>query len=568
MERTLTGIDRRTLLAAGVAAGVVTAGAVPAAAADRGRKRLASAVDGADISTPATEIVETAEGKIRGYISGQIHTFKGIPYARTTAGANRFRAPQRPEPWTGIYPALAWGAVCPQGPNPQANAPEFKWLLEYDTGFPGENCLCLNVWSPALRDNRKRPVMVWFHGGGFASGSAQEFPCYDGEALARRGDVVVVSVNHRLNLFGFLNLSAVGGEAYEGSGVAGMLDLVAALEWVRDNIAEFGGDPANVTIFGQSGGGAKVTNLMAMPAARGLFHKAITQSGGSFMRENNREQSERLGRDVVAELGLTSASLARIHELSVHDLQQSLERVVARSRKVSPIGLPAAFVGGPAPLIDDSHILSGEGVPSFSTNIPFLFGGTSQEMALTLFEPDLEEIDEAAMIARVDKMFPGRGASIVETYRLDFPQEKPVDILLRAASYGFTGRSIIRTSELLTAPGARTAPAYRFLFDWRTPALDGRPRAKHNSDIAFAFNNVDKSNPSAAGGDAAVDLGHRMSDAWSSFARNGSPSHPGLPNWKPISATHWPTMIFDTPCRSDDLAHSAERRAFADAGTR
>jgi para-nitrobenzyl esterase len=563
MSQGLDGFDRRSLLVAGAAAGILTSSIAPAVAAGRAGTRREPAAGKAAISTPSTEIVDTAAGKLRGYLSGDIHIFKGIPYGKTTAGADRFRAPRKPDPWTGVYPALAWGSVCPQAPNPQANAPEFKWLLQFDTGFAGENCLCLNIWSPALRDNRKRPVMVWFHGGGFLSGSAQEFPCYDGEALARRGDVVVVSVNHRLNLFGFLNLAAVGGEAYADSGVAGMLDLVAALQWVRDNIAAFGGDPANVTIFGQSGGGAKVTNLMAMPAARGLFHKAIAQSGGGFVRENNREQSERLGRDVVAELGLTPASLARIHERSVHDLQQAVERVVARTRKASPIGLPAGFVGGPQPLIDGNHIITGEGIASFSADIPFLFGGTSQEMALTLFEPELEALDDAGLVARVEQMFPGRGSSIVATYKSDFPREKPVDILLRVASYGFTGRSIIRTSELLTAPGARTAPAYRYLFDWRTPALDGRPRAKHNSEIAFVFDNVDKSNPAAAGGEAAVDLGHRMSDAWSRFAWTGSPAHPGLPAWRPISAASWPTMIFDTPCETDDLADSAERRAFA-----
>lgn len=558
----LTSMHRRTLLAAGALA-TAAAGQAKGAEYRPGKSSKGSA--DVSISTPVDAIVETAYGKIRGYVRQGIQVFKGIPYAKTTAGANRFKGPQKMDPWTGIYPALAWGMVCPQAQNPQANAPEFKWLLEFDTGFSGENCLCLNVWTPSFRDQRKRPVMVWLHGGGFVSGSAQEFPCYDGEALARRGDVIVVSVNHRLNLFGFLNLSGIGGEAYAESGVAGMLDLVAALEWVRDNIGAFGGDPSNVTIVGQSGGGAKVTNLMAMPAARGLFHKAIAQSGGSFVRPNNRELSERWGRDVVAELGLDAASISRIHDIAVHDLQQAVERVVVRSRKASPIGLPAAFIGGPSPLIDDKYILAGEGIPDFSAHIPFLFGGTSQEMALTLFEPALEAIDEQGMIARVDKMYPGRGAAIVATYRQDYPHEKPVEILLRVASFGFTGKSIMKMSEQLTRGGGRKAPAFRYLFDWRTPALDGRPRAKHNSEIAFVFNNVGMSNPAAAGGSPAVDLGHRMSDAWINFARSGSPSHAGLPTWPPISADHWPTLVFDTPCQLGDVVNSAERRAFPDA---
>jgi para-nitrobenzyl esterase len=557
------GLNRRFLLGAGGAAGVAAmlGGATAASARMGGTSRPARA--GASIATPADEIVQTRAGRIRGYVRNDIHIFKGIPYAQTTAGANRFLPPQPVAPWSKTFEALAWGPVCPQGANPQFGDPEFKWLLEWDVGVQGEDCLRLNLWTPSVRDAAKRPVMVWFHGGGFSSGSAQEFPCYDGENIAGRGDVVLVSVNHRLNTFGFLDLAKLGGERYAASGAAGMLDLVAALEWVRDNIATFGGDPDNVTIFGQSGGGAKVTHLMAMPAARGLFHKAITQSGGGFVRQNNREESERLGAAVVAELGLTSATLARIGDVPVYDLQQAVARATAGRPNTRLAGSSFALPAGPAPLIDGTHILDGTGVPAFSSGIPLLFGGTTHEIALALFEPELETIDEAGMIGRVEKLYPGRGAKLAAVYRQDHPRERPVEILLRIASHGFTGAGIISTSELLTAPGARRAAAYRFLFDWRTPALDGRPYAKHNSDIAFAFDNVEKSNPSAAGGAAAVDLGHRMCDAWTAFARTGSPNHRGLPAWQPISATRWPTMVFNTPPHVEDMVASTERRAFA-----
>ena len=551
-----TGMGRRTVLkgglllgsgGVGVGAGLAT---LPggALAAESTRPVL-------NISTPANELVDTTAGKVRGYIRNDIHVFKGIPYAETPVGANRFQAPVKPKPWTKPFMALAWGSVCPQPPNAQRDDPAFKWLLEWDTGIQGENCLCLNVWTPSIRDNKKRPVMVWFHGGGFTSGSAQEFPCYDGENIARSGDVVLVSVNHRLNLFGFLNLAGVGGEKYAASGAAGMLDLVAALEWVRDNIAGFGGDPGNVTIFGQSGGGGKVTNLMAMPSARGLFHKAITESGGGFVRRNNRESTERFGAAVATELGLDGKTLSRINDLSVNDLQEVVDRTTALLRQQK---VPASM----EPLTDGKYILDGEGVPAFSAAIPFMFGGTTHEYAYSLFDPSLEQIDEAGMTAWIDQRYKGKGASIAAEYRKAFPSEKPVEILLRVGAYGFTGAGIIKSSEILTAPGSRTAPAYRFLFDWRTPAIDGHPRAKHNSDIAFAFNNVEKSNPAAAGGAAAMDLGHRMSQAWTSFARTGSPNHAGLPRWEPIGAGKWPTMVFNTPCRVEDMAQSVERRAY------
>jgi para-nitrobenzyl esterase len=527
-----------------------------AGAAPRTAAAAAAPASGVFVETPGNEVVETVAGKVRGHIRNGIHTFKGIPYAETAGGANRFLPPQKLKPWAGTFGALAWGPVCYQGVNSQWYMPEFKFMLEWDNGINGENCLCLNVWTPAIRDNKKRPVMVWLHGGGFSGGSSQEFPSYDGESTARRGDVVMVSVNHRLNLFGFLNLAGVGGERYAGSGAAGMLDLVAALEWVRDNITQFGGDPGNVTIFGQSGGGGKVTNLMAMPSARGLFHKAITQSGGGFTRNNNKEATERLGAAAVAELGLTAATLSRIAEVPVYDLQQAVDRATTKLRQYGQ-------QGALAPLTDGNYILTGQGVPAVSAAIPLMFGGTSGENPIAIFDPAVENITEEAMIANVERTNPGKGRAIVATYRQAFPNEKPVDILQRIGAYGFTGRGIIQSSELLTAPNSgRTAPAWRWLFDWRTPALDGRIRAQHCSEIAFVFNNTDKSNPAAAGGAAAVDLSQRMNDAWTSFARTGDPNHRGLPRWEPISATRWPTMVFNTPPRVEDMIQSAERRAF------
>lgn len=547
-----TKLDRRHLMKGAALAG---SGIALAPQAGVAATAPAPARPGVSVRTPANEVVDTAAGKIRGYIRNGIHTFKGIPYAETAAGAGRFMAPAKLKPSNRVFEALAFGPVCYQGSNPQWTEPEFKFLLEWDNGINGENCLCLNVWSPAIRDSKKRPVLVWLHGGGFTGGSSQEFPSYEGEAMARRGDVVVVSVNHRLNLFGFLNLAGVGGERYAASGIAGMLDLVAALEWVRDNIGQFGGDAGNVTIFGQSGGGGKVTTLMAMPSARGLFHKAITQSGGGFTRGNNREASQRLGAAAVAELGLDAGSLSKIHDVSVYDLQQAVDRASAKMRQAGP-------GGGLGPLVDDTYVVSGEGVPAFSSGIPLMFGGTSCEWPYAVFDPAVEQVNETDMIALVDKIYPGKGKAIVATYRSALPDVKPAEIYHRIGAYGFTGRGIIRSSEILTAAGARTAPSYRWLWDWRTPALDGRPRAQHCSEIAFVFNNVDKSNPAAAGGAEAIALAHKVTDAWTSFARTGSPNHPGLPAWKPISGSQWPTMVFNNSCTVVDMIDSPERRAF------
>ena len=234
------------------------------------------------ITTPANAIVETSAGKVRGYVRNGIFTFKGIPYAGTTAGDARFLPPAPVTPWTQVRASMSYGPVCPQPVRGGWASDRLAFLFDWDDGHPGEDCLRLNVWTPIADDRSKRPVMVWLHGGGYEAGSSQELPSYDGENLSRRGDVVVVSVNHRLNVFGYLNMAAIGGEKYARSVNVGMLDIVAALHWVRDNVGRFGGDPANVTIFGQSGGGAKVSTLMAMPAAKGLFHKAIVQSGSQL----------------------------------------------------------------------------------------------------------------------------------------------------------------------------------------------------------------------------------------------------------------------------------------------
>lgn len=513
-------------------------------------------------------IVETTSGRVSGFVRNGIHTFKGIPYAGAVSGAGRFQPPVKPTPWAGVRSSMQFGQVCPQVARTGWANDEEAWLFSWDDGIPGEDCLRVNVWTPGVNDNRKRPVMVWIHGGGFQAGSGQELPSYDGENLAKGGEVVVVSLNHRLAVLGFLNLAEMGGERYAASANVGQLDLVAALEWVRDNIAAFGGDPGNVTIFGQSGGGAKVSTLLAMPAAKGLFHKAIVQSG-SGLRMVRPETSARLAAAVVAELNLSRHHLDQLHQLPVAALvaagQAAMRKMGSGGGGGYRIFQRGADRAGWGPTVDGKILPQhpfDPGAPAIADGVPMLIGTTLNEFVSGINNPQVDALTESELLGRVREMYGERAGKIVEAYRRSNPTAKPFD-LFSFISAVTTRHNAVAQSDLKAA--RKAAPVYQYLFTWQTPVLDGRPKAFHCAELAFCFDNVDRCLNMTGGGPEARTLAARVSGAWIAFARSGNPNHAGLPKWPVYTTANGEVMIFDNKCEVRNDPDRVERRLITQA---
>jgi para-nitrobenzyl esterase len=513
------------------------------------------------VASAEVAIADTTTGKVRGYIRNGIYTYKGIPYGDTTAESGRFQPPQKAKPWIGVRSSMQYGRVCPQGPRGSWNADEESWLFLYDDGVQGEDCLRVNIWTPGLDGHQKRPVMIWLHGGGFVSGSSQEHRSYDGERLSRRGDVVVVSLNHRLGPLGYLNLTAYG-EQYASSAHLGMLDIIAALEWVRDNIANFGGDPGNVTIFGQSGGGGKVGNLMAMPTAQGLFHRAIVQSG-SFLRAVTPDRSAILTQAMLDELNL---SPSQVDQLQTVPLQKMIAAGDAALLKTHPpVPLVWSHVAdqlGWGPVMDGKLLPRhpfDPAAPAISARVPMLIGTTLNEFNTSLNHPEYEAMTEAEVEKRLGNMYGNDPERIAQVFRASHPGAKPFDICSLAMTAQVRQGAVIQAMRK-TAQGT---PAYLYWFTWKTPVLDGRPRSIHCCELPFCFDNTDRSENLTGGGPAPRELAANVSEAWIQFARSGNPNHHGLPHWPAFSAETCPTMIFDTQCRMQNNPDKEERQALA-----
>jgi len=530
-------IDRRTVLksAAGLAADALASPLIPRGAFAESTSPSPDLRAAIIQASSSVANVETSAGKIRGYIRNDIYTFKGVPYGASTAGSARFLAPSKPVPWTGVRTTMHYGPVAPQPKRENWNRDEMAFLLDWDDGYAGEDCLVLNIWTQSLSDSRKRPVMVWLHGGASTFGSGHQLKCYDGENLCRRGDAVVITLNHRLGIFGYLDLSRLGDDAFADSVNVGMLDIVQALQWVRENIANFGGDPGNVTIFGESSGGYEVSILMNMPRAQGLFHRAIVQSGSS-LKLNTKDQAAQRTDRVLKGLGLNRSNFSKIQTLPV-------EQIIEVATKVGGALGARFWVDGqliPTDPFDPSAL-------KMSAQVPMLIGTVLNE-ASPIGDPGLE-----AEFADVEKhataTFGGKAPAIIETARRLHPKASPIEIstLIDLSVAGSLLYNAIKQAQLKSALGG--APAYMYLFAWQTPVLDGRLLALHQSEIPFVFDNTDGCASMTGGGPEPRALAAKVCDAWINFARHGNPSHPGLPDWPAFTKDNGATMVFDSACR-------------------
>jgi len=501
---------------------------------------------GGDSQAAKAVVVETSAGKVRGVGGDGVVTFKGVPYGASTAGSARFLPPAKPKPWDGIRETSAYGLRAPQLDS------QFKGVVPpevevMDPGGPmGEDCLVLNLWTPGFERNHARPVMVWLHGGGYTTGSGA-FICYDGIELARKHDVIAITVNHRLGVFGYLHLAELGGEKYAQASNVGMLDIVAALEWVRDNVGAFGGDPNNVTIFGQSGGGGKVSTLMAMPAAKGLFHRAIVQSGAQ-VRGLPKEAATKSAAAFMAKLGLQTSDVDKLQQMPMDQLLNTMGAMTGNGMPGSGAGL---LLG---PVVDGTTLPVNPfdpTAPAISASIPLLIGTVETEV--TFFPgQQLDPIDDANLHARV-KGFVRKASDeqvdqLIAAYRAGRPKASNTDLFLIIASDATFRAGVVTEAERKAAPG--NAPVYQYYFTWRSPVRDGKLRTFHTLEIPFVFDNVDAAKSMTGDGQDRYALASQVSGAWTAFARTGNPNHSGLPHWPAFDTTNRATMILNDECKA------------------
>jgi para-nitrobenzyl esterase len=534
---------RRALLSA-------TAGMAAATGVASGADGKAVRSAGGSCTTPRSAIAKTQYGKVRGYVDDGVFTFKGVPYGANTGGPNRWLPAKPPKSWDGELPTLIYGANCPQRLHNWT--PEQSFLYQWTDGWISEDMLKVNIWTSSLTG--KRPVMFYLHGGGFSFGSAYELASQDGAQMARHHDVVSVTVNHRLNSLGFLDVSSIGGPAYADSVNVGMTDVVAALRWVRENIANFGGDPNCIMIYGQSGGGSKVTTLLGMPSAEGLIHRASAQSGGGGNPPGTEESSEYAKR-VFAELGVKD--IAALQKLEWAKLNEVSNAVAAKMNGPVGIGGPTPAPGTARPRVGAGPTVDGriitmrsfyDAAPEISKNIPILFGSVSEEGNSMSSRPT-----EAEWMATLTRNYGEAKAKALAAGLKKAHPEKSI----RTLSYmcGGSGLNTLAIRNNVTRMATlkhnqKGAPAYAWYFTWQSPMLEDAG-AWHTAELAFCFDNTKRCDQGTGNGPEAQALAKKMATAWANFARKGDPSQPGL-KWEPFEPTRARTMVFDNNCRMAD----------------
>lgn len=488
-------------------------------------------------------IVETSSGRLEGEAQEDLLVFRGIPFAKPPVGPLRFQPPELPDPWTGLRDATTFGPGAPQGANP------FEMLLTVLVPETSEDCLYLNVFTPGTTG--KRPVLVWIHGGGNVVGAGSQ-RLYDGSELVRRGDVVIVTLNYRLGIFGFLHGTSVTGEAFPTSGNEGLLDQVAALRWVQQEIAAFGGDPDNVTVFGQSAGSMNIAALIGMPSARGLFHKAILQSSGTASHSVPPEAGARVFSAILDAAGLAPATAGQLREFSGEALLDLQTRV-------------GMVTGGFFPVIDGEVLprSSYEAIADGETaGIPVVVGTVRDEFSMFMLpDPSIAALDEASLLSRVDAMAPGRGQEAIDLYRRE-RQARGGDVsppalwIAMMTDHDFFVPAM-RFAELQSAH----APSFAYLFTWPSPVMGGAFGSIHGLDLPFWWGLRRDPGSAALIGDlvAAEPLSHMMQDALLAFARTGDPSTSAIA-WPAYAPLQRETMIFDRASTIEDAPRETERQ--------
>ncbi|MBI1358783.1 MAG: carboxylesterase family protein [Alphaproteobacteria bacterium] len=545
-------ISRRDMLRAGSLA-VAVAGATAAALgaqpaeAQEARTRSPGVLGGASEGSDIFHIVETKHGKVQGIANAGVKCFRGIPYGADTGGKNRFMPPKPPASWKGVRNCIGYAPISPQTPSPITGdyGQMIMWDRHVGGGGMSEDVLNLNVWSPGVNDNGKRAVMVSYHGGGWATGSGNG-PMYDGAQLAKLGDVVVVTVNHRLASLGYTHLTGAGAPSdFSHAGNVGVMDMVASLEWVRDNIANFGGDPGRVMVFGQSGGGSKTSCLLGTPAAKGLFHRAAVQSGSS-LRFQTEEQAARSAEMLLKALNITKKNMRDLQKVSWEQILEAQSTL--RGANFSPV-MDGKYL---------PHHSFDPTAPTESRDVPVIISTALEDAALSLTNWDL---DEAGLRKVVETRYPGKANEILDMYRFQGPTKTPYLIQAQFLTDIRARANAIKQAELKSALGG--APAYMYIWEWVSPTFGGKFGAVHGLDVDASFNNY-RNNP-CGGGDPE---GRRMADmfatTWSTFAKTGNPNNDKIPHWPAYDAKTRSTMLFNSDTRVENDPRGEQRTYFAE----